>query len=270
MSGRQQRIDEYRIEEEPYYLATGDELAVAEAAYADGSPLLLKGPTGCGKTRFMQYLAWRLKRPLVTVSCHDDLSTSDLVGRYLIRSGEAVWTDGPLTMAVRAGAICYLDEIVEARKDTTVVIHPLADDRRQLPIEKRGELLTAPDAFMLAVSYNPGYQSVLKDLKASTRQRFIALSFDYPEPDKEAEIVCKEGGSDPGLAKSLVKLAIMTRGLKDSGLPEGASTRLLIQTGKLIGRGIPVKTACRAAISEALTDDRELLAAMDEMISSLF
>jgi nitric oxide reductase NorQ protein len=270
MSGRQLRIDEYRIEEEPYYLHTGDELAIAEAAYQDGSPLLLKGPTGCGKTRFMQYLAWRLKRPLVTVSCHDDLSTSDLVGRYLIRSGEAVWTDGPLTMAVRTGAICYLDEIVEARKDTTVVIHPLADDRRQLPIEKRGELLTASDEFMLAVSYNPGYQSVLKDLKASTRQRFVALSFDYPAPDQEAKIVCQEAQVDADLAKSLVKLAVMTRGLKDSGLPEGASTRLLIQTGKLIRRGIPVKIACRAAVSEALTDDRELLAAMDEMISSLF
>jgi nitric oxide reductase NorQ protein len=270
MSGRQQRIDEYRIEEEPYYLPTGDELAVAEAAYQDGSPLLLKGPTGCGKTRFMQYLAWRLRRPLVTVSCHDDLSTSDLVGRYLIRSGEAVWTDGPLTMAVRAGAICYLDEIVEARKDTTVVIHPLADDRRQLPIEKRGELLTAPAEFLLAVSYNPGYQSVLKDLKASTRQRFVALSFDYPSPDNEAAIVCQEAGVDVDLARSLVKLAGMTRGLKDSGLPEGASTRLLILTGKLIIRGIPVKIACRAAVSEALTDDRELLAAMDEMISSLF
>ncbi len=263
-------LDAYQIDTEPFYLSTGQEIAIAEAAYHDGAPLLLKGPTGCGKTRFMQYLAWRLRRPLVTVSCHDDLSTSDLVGRYLIRSGEAVWTDGPLTMAVRAGAICYLDEIVEARKDTTVVIHPLADDRRQLPIEKRGELLTAPPEFMLAISYNPGYQSVLKDLKTSTRQRFVALSFDYPEPDKEVEIVCREGGLAPEMAKSLVKLAVMTRGLKDSGLVEGASTRLLILAGQLIGRGIEVKTACRAAISEALTDDRELLAALDEMVSSLF
>ena len=270
MHRQQLRIDEYLIEEEPYYLATGDELAIAEAAYREGVPLLLKGPTGCGKTRFMQYLAWKLGRPLVTVSCHDDLSTSDLVGRYLIRAGEAVWSDGPLTMAVRAGAICYLDEIVEARKDTTVVIHPLADDRRQLPIEKRGELLTAPPEFMLAVSYNPGYQSVLKDLKASTRQRFIALSFDYPEPELEAEIVCREGQLDPETARLLVKLAAMTRTLKDSGLTEGASTRLLIQTGKLIGRGIPVRTACQAAISEALTDDSELLAALDEMVTSLF
>lgn len=265
-----QRIDEHRIVKEPYYLPTGNEVAIAEAAYEEGMPLLLKGPTGCGKTRFMQYLAWKLQRPLVTVSCHDDLSTSDLVGRYLIRSGEAVWTDGPLTMAVRAGAICYLDEIVEARKDTTVVIHPLADDRRELPIEKRGELLTAPPEFMLTVSYNPGYQSVLKDLKASTRQRFVALSFDYPAPDKEMEIVCKEGALEEETARSLVKLAAMTRALKDSGLAEGASTRLLIQAGKLLARGIPVKTACRAAISEALTDDRELLAALDEMVSSLF
>jgi len=270
MSGRQERLDEHRIEEEPYYLPIGNEITIAEAAYHEGVPLLLKGPTGCGKTRFIQYLAWRLQRPLVTVSCHDDLSTSDLVGRYLIRSGEAVWSDGPLTMAVRAGAICYLDEIVEARKDTTVVIHPLADDRRQLPIEKKGELLTAPPEFMLAVSYNPGYQSVLKDLKASTRQRFIALSFDYPSPEKEIEIVCREGGLGVSTARSLVKLAVMTRALKDSGLTEGASTRLLIQTGKLIARGIPIQIACRAAISETLTDDRELLAALDEMVSSLF
>lgn len=218
----------------------------------------------------MQYLAWKLKRPLITVSCHDDLSTSDLVGRYLIRAGEAVWTDGPLTLAVRAGAICYLDEIVEARKDTTVVIHPLADDRRELPIEKRGELLVAPPEFMLAVSYNPGYQSVIKDLKPSTRQRFVALSFDYPKPEAEAEIVIKESGVSEDLAISLVKLGRMTRGLKDSGLPEGASTRLLIQAGKLIEQGIDIRPACNNAITEALTDDQELLQAIDEMVSSVF
>ncbi len=263
-------LDACRITAEPYYLPVGDEIAIAEAAWREGAPILLKGPTGCGKTRFMQYLAWRLERPLITVSCHDDLSTADLVGRYLIRAGEAVWNDGPLTMAVRGGAICYLDEVVEARKDTTVVIHPLADDRRQLPMEKRGELLTAPPEFMLAVSYNPGYQSVLKDLKASTRQRFVALSFDYPEAGKEAAIVEREGGIDPEMARSLVRLAAMTRTLKDSGLAEGASTRLLIQAGKLAGRGIPIRTACRAAICEPLTDDRELLAALDEMVSSLF
>jgi len=263
------RIDEHLIDVEPYYLPLGHELELAEASYGAGLPLLLKGPTGCGKTRFMQYLAWKLGRPLVTVSCHDDLSTSDLIGRYLIRAGEAVWTDGPLTMAVRSGAICYLDEIVEARKDTTVVIHPLADDRGELPIEKRGELLVAPPEFMLTVSYNPGYQSVLKDLKPSTRQRFVALSFDYPELEREADIVEREGSMGRNMARTLVKLAHMTRSLKDSGLAEGASTRLLIQAGKLMARGIPARFACRVAIAEPLTDDPELLAAIDEMISSL-
>jgi nitric oxide reductase NorQ protein len=264
------RLDEHHIQEEPYYFPTGDEVLLAKCAYQSGLPLLLKGPTGCGKTRFMQYLAWKLKRPLITVSCHDDLSTSDLVGRYLIRAGEARWSDGPLTLAVRAGAICYLDEIVEARKDTTVVIHPLADDRRELPIEKRGELLVAPPEFMLSVSYNPGYQSVLKDLKPSTRQRFVALSFDYPNPEDEVEIVVRESALNKDVARSMVKLAGMTRGLKDSGLPEGASTRLLILAGKLMGHGIDVRTACHHAITEALTDDRELLQAIDEMVSSVF
>ncbi|NOQ45773.1 MAG: AAA domain-containing protein [Desulfobulbaceae bacterium] len=270
MVGKKQRLADHIITEEPYYLQQGDEVTIAEAAYSGGLPLLLKGPTGCGKTRFMRYMAWKLARPLITVSCHDDLSTSDLVGRYLIRAGEAIWTDGPLTLAVRRGAICYLDEIVEARKDTTVVIHPLADDRRELPIEKRGELLTAPPEFMLVVSYNPGYQSVLKDLKPSTRQRFVALSFDYPDPEHEAEIVCREGEIAMDLARPLVRLAVMTRGLKDSGLAEGASTRLLIQAGKLITGGIETRAACRVAVTEALTDDRELLGAIDEMVSSLF
>ena len=264
------RLDEHRIDKEPYYLPQGKEIALAEAAYRSGLPLLLKGPTGCGKTRFMQYLAWKLKRPLITVSCHDDLSTSDLVGRYLIRAGEAIWMDGPLTLAVRAGAICYLDEIVEARKDTTVVIHPLADDRRELPIEKKGELVIAPPEFMLAVSYNPGYQSILKDLKPSTRQRFVALSFDYPDQEKEAVIVSREGDIDIGTARSLVKLAGMTRELKDAGLPEGASTRLLIQAGKLVGQGIDIQAACHNSITQALTDDSELLQAVDEMASSIF
>lgn len=264
------RLEEHTITEEPFYLAVGDELEIALKAYEQQLPLLLKGPTGCGKTRFMQYLAWRLKRPLVTVSCHDDLSTSDLVGRYLIRSGEARWTDGPLTLAVRAGAICYLDEVVEARKDTTVVIHPLADDRRELPIEKRGELVTAPDEFMLAISYNPGYQSVLKDLKPSTRQRFISLSFDYPRADQEAEIVSRESGLDIKTAASLVKLAEMTRSLKDSGLPEGASTRLLIQAGKLMENGIETRSACRVAVTESLTDEPELIGAISDMVSSIF
>ncbi len=258
------------IIEEPFYLQQGDELAIALAAYEHAIPLLLKGPTGCGKTRFMQHLAWKLKRPLVTVSCHDDLSTSDLVGRYLIKGGEAVWIDGPLTLAVRHGAICYLDEIVEARKDTTVVIHPLADDRRELPIEKRGELLTAPPEFMLTISYNPGYQSVLKDLKQSTRQRFIALEFAYPPPGLETEIVQHESGVDGQTAGALVRLGAMTRNLKDAGLPEGASTRLLIHAGKLMQSDMDARRACRAAITETLTDEPELLAAISEMVSSLF
>ncbi len=264
------RLDEHRIDKEPFYLPTGEEITIAETAHRRGLPLLLKGPTGCGKTRFMQYLAWKLKLPLVTVSCHDDLSTSDLVGRYLIRAGEAVWSDGPLTLAVRAGAICYLDEIVEARKDTTVVIHPLADDRRELPIEKLGQLLSAPASFMLAVSYNPGYQSVLKDLKTSTRQRFVALAFNYPQPEPEAHIVAREGDVDLPTAQALVKLGNMTRTLKDAGLAEGASTRLLIQAGKLMAEGIAPRSACQVAICEALSDDPELLDALSEMVSSLF
>ena len=263
-------LKEYMITEEPFYLAQADELTIAEAAYAHAIPLLLKGPTGCGKTRFMQHLAWKLERPLVTVSCHDDLSTSDLVGRYLVKGGEAVWVDGPLTTAVRHGAICYLDEIVEARKDTTVVIHPLADDRRELPIEKLGELLHAPPEFMLAISYNPGYQSVLKDLKQSTRQRFISLEFNYPARELETDIVHQESGVDRATAEVLVRLAGMTRNLKDAGLPEGASTRLLIHAGKLMQSGMAPRQACRSAISETLTDDHELLASINEMINSLF
>jgi nitric oxide reductase NorQ protein len=218
----------------------------------------------------MLHLAWELKRPLVTVSCHDDLSTGDLVGRYLIRGGDAVWVDGPLTTAVRTGAICYLDEIVEARKDTTVVIHPLADERRELPIDKRGELLLAPPEFMLAVSYNPGYQSVLKDLKPSTRQRFVALEFVFPPKGLEEEIVRHEAGVDAATAELLVRLGAMTRSLRDSGLTEGASTRLLVHAGKLIAGGIAPRAACRAAVTETLTDDHELQQAVDELVASLF
>jgi nitric oxide reductase NorQ protein len=265
-----QRIEEHYIITEPYYREHGQELTIALAAYEHQIPLLLKGPTGSGKSRFMQYLAWELGRPLITVSCHDDLSTSDLVGRYLIRGGETVWMDGPLTLAVRHGGICYLDEIVEARKDTTVVIHPLADDRRELPIEKRGEILSAPPEFMLALSYNPGYQSVVKDLKPSTRQRFIALELTYPSPDIEAEIVQHEAGVNREEAEKLVRLAEMTRSLQDAGLQEGASTRLLIHAGTLIKSGIAPRQACKVTISETLSDDHELVAAIDEMISSLY
>jgi nitric oxide reductase NorQ protein len=254
--------EEYFVESEPYYESTGDEIAIFEAAYKNKLPILLKGPTGCGKTRFMEYMAWRLQRPLITVSCHDDLTASDLVGRFLI--------NGPLARAGRAGAICYLDEIVEARKDAMVVIHPLADDRRVLPMEKLGTLLQANNEFCLAISYNPGYQSVLKDLKQSTRQRFVALEFDYPEVELERKIVVKESGVAAAVAEKLVKFAHMTRNLKGSGLEEGASTRLLVHAGKLIASGVDPVTACRSAIAQAITDDPEMLAAIRELSTSLF
>jgi len=265
-----ERIEEYTITEQPYYEPVGDEITIFEAAWRNGLPVLLKGPTGCGKTRFMEYMAWRLERPLITVSCHDDLTASDLVGRYLIKGGETVWVDGPLARAVRAGAICYLDEIVEARKDTMVVIHPLADDRRVLPMEKCGELLRATPDFCLAISYNPGYQSVLKDLKQSTRQRFVALEFDYPKAELEAQIVAAESGVEEETAKQLVKFAAMTRNLKGSGLEEGASTRLLVHAAKLIASEVPPVEACQSAIAQALTDDPDMLAAINELSSSLF
>src|SRR5512135_1454927 len=258
------------IEKEPYYEPVGDEIQLFEAAYRQQIPVLLKGPTGCGKTRFMEHMAWRLKRPLITVSCHDDLTASDLVGRYLVKGGETVWVDGPLTRAVRAGAICYLDEIVEARKDTMVVIHPLADDRRALPMEKLGQLIEAPAEFCLAISYNPGYQSVLKDLKQSTRQRFVALEFDYPEPELERRIVANEARVDPAMADKLVRFAHMTRNLKGSGLDEGASTRLLVHAGKLIASGVNPVTACQSAVAQAVTDDPDMLAAIQELSASLF
>ena len=258
------------IEKEPYYEPLGAEIALFEAAYASQIPVLLKGPTGCGKSRFMEYMAWRLQRPLITVSCHDDLTAADLVGRYLITSNETVWVDGPLAHAVRCGGICYLDEIVEARKDTTVVIHPLADDRRILPMERHGELLHAPPEFVLVISYNPGYQSVLKELKQSTRQRFIAIEFNYPEAALEKKIIITETSLDPERAERLIRLAEMTRNLKGNGLDEGASTRLLVHAGKLIAKGITPRVACNGAIAEALTDDPELLRAVNELATSLF
>jgi nitric oxide reductase NorQ protein len=263
-------LKEYQIPDEPFYAPQNNEIEVFEASYINGIPVLLKGPTGCGKTRFMEHMAWRLKRPLITVSCHDDLTAADLVGRYLIIGGETRWADGPLSRAVRGGGICYLDEIVEARKDTTVVIHPLADDRRVLPIEKTGELLTAPQEFCLAISYNPGYQSVLKDLKQSTRQRFVSIEFNYPPATQETDIIVKETGLDPEIAARLVKYAGMTRNLKGSGLEEGASTRLLIHAAKLMVSGIDPAVACRGAISETLTDDPEMLKAVSELSASLF
>ncbi len=270
INAKSYKPEEYLIENEPYYEPVADEIEVYEAAYKNKLPILLKGPTGCGKTRFMEYMGWRLKRPLITVSCHDDLTASDLVGRYLVTGGDTVWVDGPLARAVRTGSICYLDEIVEARKDTTVVIHPLCDDRRVLPMEKIGELLEAPEEFCMAISYNPGYQSVLKDLKQSTRQRFVALEFDYPSSAIEQKIIEKETSVDANTAKQLVKFAQMTRNLKGSGLDEGASTRLLVHAGKLIQTGVNPVTACKSAISQALTDDPEMLSAVNELSSSVF
>jgi nitric oxide reductase NorQ protein len=264
------RIEEYTITKKPYYLPIGREVEIFEAAYKNCLPVMLKGPTGCGKTRFVQYMAWKLKRPLITVACHDDLTSSDLVGRYLVKGGETVWVDGPLTKAVKSGAICYLDEIVEARKDTTVVIHPLTDDRRILPIEKRGELIKASDEFMLIISYNPGYQSVLKDLKHSTRQRFIGINFDFPPKDLEVEIITHESNIKPDIAKDLVILGEKIRNLKDKGLEEGVSTRLLIYAGQLIGQGIDPHTACEVAMVNPVTDDTEMQKAIRELISTVF
>lgn len=270
MTARAIRTEEYAIVNEPYYQPIGDEVAVFEAAYRNQLPVLLKGPTGCGKTRFMEYMSWHLHRSMITVSCHDDLTASDLVGRYLVKGGETVWVDGPLTRAVRSGSLCYLDEVVEARKDTTVVIHPLCDDRRLLPIDKLGEVLEAPPEFALTVSYNPGYQSVLKDLKQSTRQRFVALEFGYPPADLEARIVVNEANVDNQTAEQLVKIGHMTRNLKDNGLDEGASTRLLVNAGKLMARNIPPTVACQSAIGEALTDDPDMLEAIRELIASVY
>lgn len=250
----------------PFYAEQAGECRLFEHAFAQRLPLLLKGPTGCGKTRFVEHMAARLHRPLVTVSCHDDLSAADLVGRFLIGDGNTVWNDGPLARAVRTGAICYLDEVVEARKDTTVVLHPLADDRRQLPIERTGEMLQAPPEFMLVVSYNPGYQNLLKNLKPSTRQRFVALTFDYPEPAIERRIVQAESGADADLAARLVKLATALRRLDDQDIEETVSTRLLVVAGRLVVSGLPEHAACRAAIVDALTDDTDTAAALHEVV----
>ncbi len=260
----------FYIEQEPYYLSTDNEVKVFESAWQAKLPVMLKGPTGCGKTRFVQHMAWRLKRPLITVACHEDLFASDLLGRYLLQHDETVWVDGPLTQAVRMGAICYLDEIVEARKDTTVVIHPLTDDRRMLSIEKKGEVLAAHPDFMLVISYNPGYQSVLKDLKQSTRQRFLGMQFDYPESENETRIVASEGGIDLQTAQRLVVLAGKIRNIREQGLTEGASTRLLIYAAHLIRSGIDMKAACRTAVCLPLTDDERLQETLEELMDDLF
>jgi nitric oxide reductase NorQ protein len=259
----------YSIDSEPFYLDTGDEIRLFEAAAAAHLPVMLKGPTGCGKTRFVEHMAFRLKRPLITVACHEDLFASDLIGRYLLKDDETVWMDGPLTRAVRMGAICYLDEVVEARKDTTVVIHPLTDNRRTLSIDKKGEVIQAHPDFLMVISYNPGYQSVLKDLKQSTRQRFVALSFGYPAADDEARIVSTEGNVNEETATRLVTLAGKIRNIREHGLAEGASTRLLIYAADLIRNGIAFKQACVTALCQPLTDDDRLQETLNDLIDDL-
>lgn len=266
---KEQAIEKYLIVTEPFYLPVKDEVEIFTAAYEAKLPVMLKGPTGCGKTRFIEYMAWKLARPLVTVACHEDLSGTDLVGRFLLEGEETIWHDGPLTTAVKNGAICYLDEVVEARKDTIVLIHPLTDDRRILPIEKRSVVLSAPDEFMLAVSYNPGYQSVLKELKQSTRQRFISIEFDYPPAELEVEIVAREGHIDEQTSRDLVKIGEKVRNLKGHGLEEGVSTRLLIYAAQLISRGISPETACEVAIVSPITDDTELQRSIHEIVTTI-
>ncbi|MDX1650268.1 MAG: CbbQ/NirQ/NorQ/GpvN family protein [Myxococcota bacterium] len=255
--------------EAPFYRPQGSELEVLEAAAARRLPVLLKGPTGCGKTRLVRHLAWRLRRPLVTVACHDDLSASDLTGRWLVRGGETVWQDGPLTEAVRAGAIAYLDEVVEARQDTLVVLHPLADDRRVLPLDRADELVEAHPDFQLVVSYNPGYQSLAKELKPSTRQRFVAIDLDLPPPELETAIVAHEAGIPPGQAGALVRLAVRMRPLRDQGLAEVPSTRLRVHAGRLIAAGMEPGPACEVAIVTALTDDPELAVTLREIAAAV-
>lgn len=259
-----------RVQDQPYYLPHGDEVSIFEQCHARNLAVMLKGPTGCGKTRFVEYMAWRLGRPLVTMSCHDDLTASDLIGRFLIRHDGTAWQDGPLTRAVREGAICYLDEVVEARQDTVVVLHPLTDYRRMLPIDKTGETVEAAPGFQLVVSYNPGYQRMLKDMKPSTRQRFVALDFNFPPPGRESEIVQREGGVEAPLARALVALGQRLRGLQDRGLAEVPSTRLLIAAARLAASGIGVKSACHAAIVSPLSDEPSLVAAMRDLVDATF
>ncbi len=263
-------VGKYQVKKEPYYRHVADEVAVYEAAYDARMPIMLKGPTGCGKTRFIEYMAWKLGKPLITVACNEDMTASDLVGRFLLDSNGTRWQDGPLAIAARHGAICYLDEIVEARQDTTVVIHPLTDNRRMLPLEKTGELIEAHPDFQLVISYNPGYQSVMKDLKQSTKQRFGALDFDYPEPALEEEIVAHEAKIPREDAGKLVSVAKMARKLKGHGLDEGISTRMLIYAGTLIARGVETRRACRVALVAPITDDPDMRDALDAAVVTFF
>ncbi|MCW5619612.1 MAG: CbbQ/NirQ/NorQ/GpvN family protein [Burkholderiales bacterium] len=263
-------IAQYVIDEEPYYRPTGQEVALYEAAYAVRMPMMLKGPTGCGKTRFVEYMAWRLGRPLITIACHEDMTASDLVGRHLLDASGTHWQDGPLTLAVRHGAICYLDEVVEARQDTTVVIHPLTDARRVLPLEKKGELVHAHPDFQLVISYNPGYQNIMKDLKQSTKQRFGALDFGWPVREVEIEIVAHESGVSPAIAATLVSIGEKSRNLKGHGLEEGMSTRMLIYAGQLIAGGVEPEAACSVALVRPITDDPDMRDALDAAVKAFF
>ena len=263
-------IDQYVIEREPYYRAVSDEVALYEAAYSVRMPMMLKGPTGCGKTRFVEYMAWKLGKPLITVACNEDMTASDLVGRFLLDASGTRWQDGPLAIAARYGAICYLDEVVEARQDTTVVIHPLTDNRRVLPLEKKGELVHAHPDFQLVISYNPGYQSLMKDLKQSTKQRFGALDFNYPEHAVESEIVAHESGVQGEVAEKLVSIAERSRNLKGHGLDEGVSTRMLVYAGSLIAKGVEPKNACRVALVRPITDDPDMRDALDAAVTTFF
>jgi nitric oxide reductase NorQ protein len=273
-------IEEYVVDSEPFYIPVADEIALFEAAYAERVPILLKGPTGTGKTRFVEYMSWRVNQDrvkagaplssLVTVACHEDLTASDLVGRYLLEPSGTRWIDGPLTRAVKHGGICYLDEVIEARKDTTVLIHPLADHRRLLHIEKLGEVIEAHPNFLMVISYNPGYQNALKDLKHSTRQRFVAIEFDFPPRDIEGPIIEHESGCTHEVALQLALLGEKVRNLIGQGLQEGASTRLLIYAGKLIGRGIEPRRACEVAIVWGVTDDHEIQKSVMEVVTSIF
>ncbi len=262
--------NQYRVTAEPYYRAVGDEIELYLAAYEARMPVMLKGPTGCGKSRFIEYMAWKLKKPLITIACNEDMTASDLVGRFLLDASGTRWQDGPLTVATRIGAICYLDEIVEARQDTTVVIHPLTDHRRQLPLEKKGELVSAHKDFQLVISYNPGYQSLMKDLKQSTKQRFGGLDFDYPDTETEVEIVMHEGGVDQAPAEKLVNIGNSSRNLKGHGLDEGMSTRLLVYAAQLIASGIEPERACRMALVTPLTDDDDMHDTLQASISTFF
>lgn len=263
-------VAQYLIEKEPYYRSVSTEVELYEAAYGARMPVMLKGPTGCGKSRFVEYMAWKLKKPLITVACNEDMTASDLVGRFLLDASGTKWHDGPLTVAARVGAICYLDEVVEARQDTTVVIHPLTDHRRQLPLEKKGEMVNCHPDFQLVISYNPGYQSLMKDLKQSTKQRFGAIDFDYPDAEIETEIVMHETKVDKATAEKLVQIAHRARNLKGHGLDEGISTRLLTYAGQLIARGIAAKAACQMTLVRPITDDPDMRDTLDAAINTYF